>query len=106
MKSGLYITIGLLISIFSFAQKGGKYKLWYDKPAKQWVEALPVGNGNLAAMVYGDPYQEKLQLNEGTFWSGGPSRNDNPDAPKVLDSIRYYLFNGNYKEPRFLLIKD
>ena len=40
MKSGFYITIGLLISIFSFAQKGGKYKLWFDKPAKQWVEAI------------------------------------------------------------------
>ncbi|QBJ85796.1 glycoside hydrolase family 95 protein [Chryseobacterium gleum] len=105
MKSGLYITIGLLISIFSFAQKGGKYKLWYDKPAKQWVEALPIGNGNMAAMVYGDPYQEKLQLNESTFWSGGPSRNDNPDAPKVLDSIRYYLFNGNYKRAQILTDK-
>lgn len=105
MKSGLYMTIGLLISIFSFAQKGGKYKLWYDKPAKQWVEALPVGNGNIAAMVYGDPYQEKLQLNEGTFWSGAPSRNDNPDAPKVLDSIRYYLFNGNYKRAQILADK-
>ncbi|WP_333597860.1 glycoside hydrolase family 95 protein [Chryseobacterium flavum] len=105
MKSGLYITIGLLISIFSFAQKGGKYKLWYDKPAKQWVEALPVGNGNIAAMVYGDPYQEKLQLNEGTFWSGGPSRNDNPDAPKVLDSIRYYIFNRNYKRAQILADK-
>ncbi|WP_313092584.1 glycoside hydrolase family 95 protein [Chryseobacterium flavum] len=105
MKSGLYITIGLLISIFSFAQKGGKYKLWYDKPAKQWVEALPIGNGNIAAMVYGDPYQEKLQLNEGTFWSGGPSRNDNPDAPKVLDSIRYYIFNGNYKRAQILADK-
>ncbi|WP_419494787.1 glycosyl hydrolase family 95 catalytic domain-containing protein [Chryseobacterium bernardetii] len=105
MKSGIYITIGLLISIFSFAQKGGKYKLWYDKPAKQWVEALPIGNGNIAAMVYGDPYQEKLQLNEGTFWSGGPSRNDNPDAPKVLDSVRYYLFNGNYKRAQILADK-
>lgn len=105
MRSGLYMTIGLLISIFSFAQKGGKYKLWYDKPAKQWVEALPIGNGNIAAMVYGDPYQEKLQLNEGTFWSGGPSRNDNPDAPKVLDSIRYYLFNRNYKRAQILADK-
>ncbi|MFP7654292.1 glycoside hydrolase family 95 protein [Chryseobacterium proteolyticum] len=105
MKSGFYITIGLLISIFSFAQKGGKYKLWYDKPAKQWVEALPVGNGNIAAMVYGDPYQEKLQLNEGTFWSGGPSRNDNSDAPKVLDSIRYYIFNGNFKRAQILADK-
>jgi alpha-L-fucosidase 2 len=60
---------------------------------------------NIAAMVYGDPYQEKLQLNEGTFWSGGPSRNDNPDEPKVLDSVRYYLFNGNYKRAQILADK-
>ncbi len=95
----------LLISGFSFAQKGGKYKLWYDKPAKQWVEALPIGNGRLAAMVFGDPLKEKLQLNESTFWSGGPSRNDNPDGPKVLDSIRYYLFNGNYRRAQVLADK-
>ncbi|KQT16719.1 alpha-L-fucosidase [Chryseobacterium sp. Leaf404] len=96
----------LIICLFttglSPAQKGGKFKLWYDKPGKQWVEALPVGNGRLAAMVFGDPSKEKLQLNEGTFWSGGPSRNDNPDGPKVLDSIRYYLFNGNYKRAEIL----
>lgn len=96
------LAICIFISGFSPAQKGGKYKLWYDKPASQWVEALPIGNGRLAAMVFGDPYKEKLQLNEGTFWSGGPSRNDNPDGPKVLDSIRYYLFNGNYKRAEIL----
>ncbi|EJL68851.1 glycoside hydrolase family 95 protein [Chryseobacterium populi] len=95
----------LFISGFSFAQKGGKYKLWYDKPARQWVEALPIGNGRLAAMVFGDPFKEKLQLNESTFWSGGPSRNDNPDGPKVLDSIRYYLFNENYKKAEILANK-
>ncbi|WP_066438224.1 glycosyl hydrolase family 95 catalytic domain-containing protein [Chryseobacterium sp. CCH4-E10] len=106
MKSKLYmIAICLLISIFSSAQQGGKYKLWYDKPAQQWVEALPIGNGRIAAMVYGDPYKEKLQLNESTFWSGGPSRNDNPDGAKVLDSIRYYLFNGNYKRAQVLADK-
>lgn len=106
MKSKLYIiAICLLISIFSFAQKGGKYKLWYTEPAKQWIEALPIGNGKIAAMVFGDPYKEKLQLNEATFWSGGPSRNDNPDGPKVLDSIRYYLFTGNYKKARLLADK-
>jgi len=99
------LTFCLFLSGFSFAQKGGKYKLWYDKPAKQWVEALPVGNGRLAAMVFGDPSQEKLQLNEATFWSGGPSRNDNPDGPKVLDSIRNYLFNGNYKRAQILADK-
>lgn len=99
------LTFCLLLSGFSFAQKGGKNKLWYDKPAKKWVEALPVGNGRLASMVFGDPSQEKLQLNEATFWSGGPSRNDNPDGPKVLDSIRYYLFNGNYKRAQILADK-
>lgn len=106
MKSKLCnIAICLLISIFSSAQKGGKYKLWYDKPATQWIEALPIGNGRIAAMVFGDPYKEKFQLNEATFWSGGPSRNDNPDGPKVLDSIRYYLFNGNYKRAQILADK-
>lgn len=99
------LTFCLFLSGFSFAQKGRKNKLWYDKPAKQWVEALPVGNGRLASMVFGDPSQEKLQLNEATFWSGGPCRNDNPDGPKVLDSIRYYLFNGNYKRAQILADK-
>jgi len=99
------VTFCLFLSGFSLAQKGGKNKLWYDKPSKQWVEALPVGNGRLAAMVFGDPSQEKIQLNEATFWSGGPSRNDNPDGPKVLDSIRYYLFNGNYKRAQILADK-
>lgn len=99
------LIICLFLSGFFLAQKGGKNKLWYDKPAKQWVEALPVGNGRLAAMVFGDPSREKLQLNEGSFWSGGPSRNDNPDGPKVLDSIRYYLFNGNYKRAQILADK-
>ena len=78
------------------AQQGGKLKMWYDKPAKVWNEALPIGNGRIAAMVFGDPAKEKLQLNESSFWSGGPSRNDNPDGMKGLDSIRYYIFNGNY----------
>lgn len=99
------LTLCLFISAFSFAQKGGKNKLWYGKPAKQWVEALPIGNGRLAAMVFGDPAKEKIQLNESTFWSGGPSRNDNPDGPKVLDSIRYYLFDGNYKRAQILADK-
>ncbi|WP_312769197.1 glycoside hydrolase family 95 protein [Epilithonimonas sp.] len=99
------LTFCFFLSGFSLAQKGGKNKLWYDKPAKQWVEALPVGNGRLASMVFGDPSQEKIQLNEATFWSGGPSRNDNPDGPKVLDSIRYYLFNGNYKRAQIFADK-
>lgn len=85
------------------AVKGGKHKLWYDKPAKVWNEALPVGNGRLGAMIYGDPANEKIQLNEETFWSGGPSRNDNPNALKALPEIRQLIFDGKLREAEKLV---
>ena len=47
-------------------------KLWYTKPAEFWVEALPLGNGRLGAMVFGNPYRERIQLNENTVWAGSP----------------------------------
>ena len=86
----------IFISIQSVnAQQGGKLKMWYNKPANNWNEALPIGNGRLAAMIYGSPAIENLQLNESSFWSGGPSRNDNPDALGALSGIRQSIFNGN-----------
>lgn len=87
------------------AQDKNNLKLWYNKPAHLWNEALPIGNGRIAAMVFGDPKNEKLQLNEATFWSGGPSRNDNEEGAKVLDSVRYYLFNKEYKKAEQLANK-
>ncbi|PNW28483.1 alpha-L-fucosidase [Formosa algae] len=72
-------------------------KLWYDAPAANWNEALPIGNGRLGAMVYGNPLHENIQLNESTLWAGGPHRNDNPDAKGVLSKVRKLLFSGNYK---------
>ena len=64
-------------------------KLWYDEPAERWVEALPVGNGRLGAMVFGDPSMEKLQLNEETVWAGQPNSNANPNIEEgALDRIR------------------
>jgi len=48
-------------------------KLWYSQPAKEWTEALPVGNGRLGAMIFGDPAQERLQFNEDTLWTGEPA---------------------------------
>ncbi|HLP05709.1 MAG TPA: glycoside hydrolase family 95 protein [Paludibacter sp.] len=77
-------------------QRGGKLKMWYDKPASHWTEALPLGNGRIAAMVFGNPAKEQLQLNESTFWSGGPSRNDNPEGLVGLDSIRACIFKGDF----------
>lgn len=67
-------------------------KLWYDRPAQQWVEALPVGNGRIGAMIFGGIEEELLQLNESTLWSGGPVKtNVNPESPIYLQQIREAL---------------
>jgi alpha-L-fucosidase 2 len=72
--------------------------LWYTTPANTWVEALPVGNGRLGAMVFGGIAQERLQLNEDTLWSGGPRPGDNPAARDVLSAVRAAIFAGRYVE--------
>ncbi|CDF78708.1 alpha-L-fucosidase (GH95) [Formosa agariphila KMM 3901] len=73
-------------------------QLWYDAPAADWNEALPLGNGRLGAMVYGIPEHENIQLNESTLWAGGPHSNPNPDAKEALSEIRTLLFDSKYKE--------
>lgn len=72
--------------------------LWYREPAKNWVEALPVGNGRLGAMVFGGVTQERIQLNEDTLWAGGPYDPVNPDAKQALPEARRLIFEGKYKE--------
>ncbi|QDO95754.1 glycoside hydrolase family 95 protein [Formosa sediminum] len=78
--------------------KTSKLLLWYDAPAADWNEALPLGNGRLGAMVYGHPSEENIQLNEATLWAGGPHTNANPDAKDALSEIRKLLFNGKFQE--------
>ncbi|HCD53626.1 MAG TPA: hypothetical protein DEQ34_14355 [Balneolaceae bacterium] len=73
-------------------------RLWYDEPADQWVEALPVGNGRLGAMIYGDPAHEELQLNEETVWAGEPGNNINPEIANAIPVIRDLLNKKNYQE--------
>lgn len=80
-------------------------KIWYNKPAEKWVEALPLGNGRLGAMVFGDPVHEQIQLNENTLWSGSPNRNDNPDAKEALSAVRKLIFEGKFKEAQELADK-
>lgn len=81
-------------------------KLWYDEPAVQWVEALPVGNGRLGAMVFGDPVSERLQLNEETVWAGQPNSNANPDAKEAIPQIRELIFAGKYREAQNLVDRN
>jgi alpha-L-fucosidase 2 len=73
-------------------------KLWYRQPAREWTEALPVGNGRLGAMVFGGVNKERLQLNEVSLWSGGPQDADNPEALAALYEVRQLIFEGKYDE--------
>ena len=85
-----------LISFRLFAQKPS-LTLWYDKPATEWSEALPLGNGFMGTMIFGDPLKEHLQLNEGTLYSGDPKgtfknisiRKDFPQVNELLKAKKY-----------------
>jgi alpha-L-fucosidase 2 len=70
--------------------------LWYDKPAQKWEEALPVGNGRLGAMVFGKNGEERIQLNEETYWSGGPYSTVVKGGAKVLPEIQKLVFEEKY----------
>jgi alpha-L-fucosidase 2 len=77
-------------------------KLWYRHPATNWNEALPIGNGRLAAMVFGQPGRERLQLNEETVWAGEPGNNVVPGVYDGIQGVRKLLFEGKYKEAQEL----
>lgn len=107
LKLSILIISFITSCFFSvYGQKNSLLKLWYDKPAKQWVEALPVGNGRLGAMVFGDPENETIQLNENTIWAGQPNRNDNPNARAALDEVRNLIFEGKYREAQHMVDRN
>src|SRR5690606_1079401 len=94
---GLFLCLATLTS--GVAQEKSALKLWYHQPSGEvWENALPIGNGRLGAMVFGNVEQEIIQLNEHTVWSGSPNRNDNPDALAALPEIRKLIFEGKQKE--------
>ena len=73
--------------------------LWYDAPAEDWSkEALPIGNGRLGAMIFGDPVHERIQLNEDSMWPGGPDWGDAQGKPKDLEKVRALLVAGKVHE--------
>ena len=102
----LYCLLFLTVSTLSFSQSNSTLKLWYKSPSgATWENALPVGNGRLGAMVYGNVERETIQLNEHTVWSGSPNRNDNPDALASVSEIRQLIFEGKQKEAEQLANK-
>jgi alpha-L-fucosidase 2 len=90
-----WIVCALLVGGLAAAEES---ELWYRAPAGQWTEALPLGNGRLGAMVFGGVTTERLQLNEDTLWSGGPSDWNNPGARSVLPEVRRLTLAGKYEE--------
>lgn len=77
-------------------------KLWYNHPAQSWIEALPLGNGRIGTMVFGDPQHEEYQLNEETVWCGSPYNNVNTKAKDALPVIRNLIFSGKNMEAQNL----
>lgn len=104
MKSCLFI-LAIFAAVSSYPQNNDM-KLWYNAPAgSTWENALPIGNGRMGAMVYGNVATEIVQLNEATLWSGGPNRNDNPLALESLTHIRTLIYAGKQKEAEQLANK-
>ena len=102
----IFFLLFLSFALSGYSQKPRVQKLWYNQPSGNvWENALPVGNGRLGGMVYGNVVTERIQLNEHTLWSGGPNRNDNPDALAALPEIRKLIFDGKQKEAEKLANK-
>ena len=109
-KIGQKVTLMLmLISASAFGQKTNKSTLnntlWYAQPAEKWMQALPVGNGRLGAMVFGDPNKERIQLNEDSMWAGGPDWGDSKGTEEDLVEIRKLVKNGKAHKADKLIVE-
>ena len=106
------LTIAVLAGCDSSHAEGtaltGREDYWilqYHKPAEKWVEALPIGNGHMGAMVFGRTAQERIQFNEDTLWTGQPQDYQNPGAAEALPEIRRLLFEGKQREAEQLAMQ-
>src|SRR5690606_16773645 len=97
-----FLSVCLLGSMGSQAQ----HKLWYDAPAREWVEALPIGNGRIGAMIFGGDTVEEVQFNEETLWTGKPRNYNRTGAYQYLDTIRALLDQGKQREAEKLAMDE
>jgi alpha-L-fucosidase 2 len=102
-EAGVAAALPFAPAILNAAPRDDPLILWYDKPAAEWTDALPVGNGRLGAMIFGSPATEQLQLNEDTLYAGQPYDPNNPEALKALPEARRLIFEGKYKEAHDLV---
>ena len=103
MRNKLFTTA--LLAMFCMVATAQNHRLWYAQPASHWLEALPVGNSTLGAMVYGGTDVEEIQLNEETFWSGQPHNNNSSESLQVLPEVRSLIFQGKEGDASKLIDK-
>ena len=90
----ILLTLLFATAISTVMAQESSLRLWYNCPADHWLEALPIGNSHMGAMVYGGTDTEEIQLNEETFWSGSPHHNNSTEAKEHLQEIRQLIFDG------------
>ena len=93
------------MALVALSMSAQQHKLWYNKPASHWLEALPIGNSHLGAMVYGGTETEEIRLNEETFWSGSPHNNDSHESLAALPEVRRLIFEGKEYQASKLIDK-
>lgn len=98
LGQGLMLLWAVLYSVGTSVAQTAPYKIWYEKPSQYWEEALPIGNGRITAMVFGNPEVEQFQLNEETVSAGSPYQNYNKEGKAALSEIRRLIFEGKYEE--------
>ncbi|MDN5204189.1 glycoside hydrolase N-terminal domain-containing protein [Fulvivirgaceae bacterium BMA10] len=108
--AGIIIPIALLIVLFSCNnsipdEDQDPISIWYEQPATQWNHALPIGNGRMGAMVFGDPNHERIQLNEDSMWPGGPDLGNSKGTPKDLQELRKLVFQGRVHEADKMIVE-
>ena len=106
MKHTIFFLLTMLSALQLFAKEADQTeRLWYARPATHWLEALPIGNSRMGAMIYGGTDTEEIQLNEETFWSGQPYDNNSKEALEYLPEVRRLIFEGKEGEAAKLLDK-
>lgn len=95
----------VLLAVSTLTVTAQNHRLWYAKPATHWLEAVPVGNSHMGAMIYGGTETEEIQLNEETFWSGSPHNNNSSESLDKLQEVRRLIFQGKEREAEKIIDK-
>ncbi len=102
MKNKLFLLLFSFIGIGFVNAQNENHVLWYESPSNNWNEALPIGNGRIGGMIFGNPAKDQIQLNEETVWAGEPGNNVPQNTSSKIVEIRNLLFEGKNKEAQEL----